>query len=122
VLRGENHEKAIHPRLVSHPASPSRVDPVSIDPICLVAGALEVSAAPKQEKKMDKQVESFLTEQAVAVVEQPPEGLTREERIQRLEQAIRWASAWQRRAAESGGTRCFHCALRLAYTSGLWHS
>ena len=55
---------------------------------------------------MDKQAGNVsVAEMAVTAVERPPEGLTREERIQRLEQAIRWASAWERRAAESRETR-----------------
>jgi hypothetical protein len=67
---------------------------------------------------MDRQVCNVsVAEWPVAAAEMPEE-LAQEERIQRLEQAIVWASNWQRRASESE-TGCFHCALRSAYTSGL---
>jgi hypothetical protein len=49
---------------------------------------------------MVRQLENIsATQKGVAVVEQPPERLTREERIQRLAHAIIRASAWRKAAA-----------------------
>jgi hypothetical protein len=55
---------------------------------------------------MERQVRSIsAAEKGVAVVEQPPEKLTREERIQRLAQSIIRASAWAKAAVPAISVR-----------------
>jgi hypothetical protein len=79
------------------------MDSVSIHPLCLVAGTLASSrrfASNFSEDKMERQVRNIsAAKKGVAVVEQPPEKLTREERIRRLAQAIIRASAWAKAGA-----------------------